>query len=164
MGLLKFKKTVNNTVVKKLAVFIFLIAILCLCSVLPKQSIFDLQNVKAVSFVADVQDAQNLGLQYTPNGSDAIIEVEPSAAAQIYQSLQPKSTIMTLESEQINALKNYLNMTNSYTQTLQDKTIIYGYTSKFNQCEFVDGKKINVQIVVDEYQILVGFPMIMTGF
>lgn len=111
-----------------------------------------------------MQDAQNLGLQYTPNGSDAIIEVEPSAAAQIYQSLQPKCTIMTLESEQMNALKNYLNMTNFYTQTLQDKTIIYGYTSKFNQCEFVDGKKINVQIVVDEYQILVGFPMIMTGF
>ena len=33
-----------------------------------------------------------------------------------------------------------------------------------DKCEFIEGKKINVQIVLDENQILVGFPLIMTGF
>lgn len=144
--------------------FIFVIFAVCFCSFLPKQSVFGIENVKAISFVADVQSVQNLGLEYTPNGGDAIVEVEPASAQEFYNSLHPKCIVMTLECDQMNNLKNYLNMTNFYTQSLQDKTIVYGYTSKFDKCEFIEGKKINVQIVLDDNQILVGFPLIMTGF
>ncbi len=42
--------------------------------------------------------------------------------------------------------------------------IINGYSSKYSDFRLVDGKKYNVQVAFSEENVLVGFPMILTGF
>ena len=38
------------------------------------------------------------------------------------------------------------------------------FTNIFNDFRFVDGKKINLQIAKDENAVIIGFPLILTGF
>lgn len=42
--------------------------------------------------------------------------------------------------------------------------VVTGYTSSYKDFVLVDNKKVNVQIAVTDSQIIVGFPLILTGF
>ena len=43
-------------------------------------------------------------------------------------------------------------------------TIYYGYTSKYSDFRLINGKKINIQIAFTEYGVMLGLPLILTGF
>lgn len=46
-----------------------------------------------------------------------------------------------------------------------DEMMIYcGYTPYYQNCVFLEDKKVNVQIAVKNEQIVAGFPMILTGY
>ena len=45
-----------------------------------------------------------------------------------------------------------------------DSRVITGYNTRFADFRYVDGKKINVQIAFTQDAIIVGFPLILTGF
>lgn len=42
--------------------------------------------------------------------------------------------------------------------------ILTGYTSVYSDFRFVDGKKVNVQIAWAATEVVVGFPLILTGY
>ena len=42
--------------------------------------------------------------------------------------------------------------------------LYYGYYSDFNDFRYVDGKKVNIQIALTQSEIIVGLPLITTGY
>lgn len=150
---------------KKLAVFCIVVVALILSSFLvQKQSVLDFDSVKAVSFVTDCESATKFNLDFVQNGSDAIAQVDVKQASELYQKIQPKCIVLSLDEKDLSKLTNFLNLKHFHQQNLGDMEIIYGYTDKFGDFTFVDNKKINVQIAVRQGDVVAGFPLIMTGF
>lgn len=150
---------------KKLAVFCIVVVALILPDFLvQKQSVLDFDSVKAVSFVTDCESATKFNLDFVQNGSDAIAQVDVKQASELYQKIQPKCIVLSLDEKDLSKLTNFLNLKHFYQQNLDDMEIIYGYTDKFEDFTFVDNKKINVQIAVRQGDVVAGFPLIMTGF
>ncbi|MBR1890783.1 MAG: YwmB family TATA-box binding protein [Clostridia bacterium] len=51
------------------------------------------------------------------------------------------------------------------TKEKYGKLVVYtGYTSKFDGHVVVDGRNVNVQIAVSDERVVVGFPLILTGY
>ena len=46
----------------------------------------------------------------------------------------------------------------------QEKTIIYACTNKFNKFVNIDGKKVNVQILVSSFENKVGLPLLLGSY
>lgn len=42
--------------------------------------------------------------------------------------------------------------------------LYYGYYCDFNEFRYVDGKKVNIQIALTQNEIVVGLPLITTGY
>ncbi len=49
-------------------------------------------------------------------------------------------------------------------KSVENYQIYYGYYDNYNDYRYVDGKKINVQVVKTPSQIIVGFPLVVTGY
>ena len=47
---------------------------------------------------------------------------------------------------------------------VNDIQVFYGYDSDYAEYNLIDNKKINVQIVENSTNIIVGYPMILSGF
>ena len=50
------------------------------------------------------------------------------------------------------------------TSQVGDLKIYYAYSPYYDDCVFVNDKKINMQIAEKEEKIVVGFPLILTGY
>ncbi len=61
-------------------------------------------------------------------------------------------------------LENKWKITNFYQSNVEEMTIYYGYTSKYSDFRLINGKKINIQIAFTEYGVMLGLPLILTGF
>lgn len=150
---------------KKLAVFIFASFLAILGIIIPKDNLFSISNVKSYTFVVSAQVALEEGLEYVENGEDAIVCVQDKEKAkEIYDSLSPKCLIMEFDKEDFENVKSFLGISQSFTQQLQDLQILYGYTSLYPESKMIEGKKVNVQMVIKGDELIVGFPMIMTGY
>ncbi len=142
-----------------------MVGALSLCGLfIPKTSIFEIE-AEEYSFVTTAQAAEEAGLEYFENGGDVIATTpERAKAEEFYKKFSPKCVVMKMGSEKLDSVKKFLKISQSYTQKLQNKEIIYAYTSLFPDCEFVEGKKINAQLVCEGERLIVGFPVIMTGY
>ena len=49
-------------------------------------------------------------------------------------------------------------------QEVENYYCIYGYSPYYQDCVFIGGKKVNVQIVTENDEIIAGFPLILTGY
>ena len=49
-------------------------------------------------------------------------------------------------------------------QNVDNFHTIYGYSPYYQECIFIDDKKVNVQIVTENDVIIAGFPLILTGY
>lgn len=149
---------------KKLAVFIFA-AILCVLAItIPSESVLELRGAKSVTFVVDANLAEEENLDFIQSGGDAIINVENEKIKEKYEKYAPKSVIFEFEKQKREYVEGFLSLDQTMIQRLNGLEIVYGYTSKFDKFEFVGGKKVNVMIVENDEHLLVGFPIIMTGF
>ena len=48
--------------------------------------------------------------------------------------------------------------------SIENYQIYYGYYDGYFDFRYIDGKKINVQVVVTDKQLIVGFPLVVTGY
>ena len=145
--------------------FIITAALLLVGVILPKGDIFDIPNAKACIMLTSAEKAIKEELDFVDSGADAVVEFEDiSKAKDCYQKLSPKSIIFTFDSQNVQKAQDFLSISSSSIQNLENMTIIYGYTSKFNDSVMIDGKKVNVQIVIKQSEALIGFPLIMIGY
>ncbi len=146
--------------------FLFFAAVAVVASLsFPRIDLFEMQNVKAINVVVDQKVAVDNKLDFIANGSDAIVTFDDKEKAKSFcKNNQPKCVVFVLPSFERKNVENFLNISYAFTQELGQKQIVYGWSSKGMDEKIVDCKKINVQLVVDGENMLVGFPMIMTGF
>lgn len=152
---------------KKLVIFI-LILVCTVSSLFVKNDInpiFNLSNVEKVCIVS----ASNL--QY---GED-IESVACGDKYFNYCSLEIAKTKIKEIGNNFDAIQFYLSgeidkflskmkFEQISTSRIENIDIYYGYTPYYQDCIFVDGKKVNMQVAVVDGSIIAGFPMILTGY
>lgn len=149
---------------KKLAVFIFAVILCVAAGVIPGESVLDLSGARNITFVVEADLAAKEGVDFIQSGTDAIISVGGECVKEKYEKYAPKSVVFEFEKSKKEYVKDFLSLNQTMHQGIDGMEIIYGYTSKFDKCEHINGKKVNVMIVEKEGCLLVGFPIIMTGF
>ncbi len=149
---------------KKLAVFLIAGVLISLVGIIPSDNIFDLKGIESAKFVMTAEAAQNEELDFVQSGADAIVEIKQSDLKEKYQKYSPKSVVLEFEKGKTQYITDFLNLSLASEQEIDGIRIIYGYTSFYKDSQYIDGKKINVMLVEKDDCVLVGFPIIMTGF
>ena len=149
---------------KKLLLFFIVIIIGLSINFFKSDDIFFIPNINSVCFVADYSAVKDKNLDFVECGNDVIVFSNIEDAREIYYDLEPKCTVLSLQNTSLYQIKDLLKINYSFNQDLEGLTITYGYTPSFDKFQYVDGKKINVQIVEKSDEMLIGFPIIMTGY
>lgn len=149
---------------KKLAVFLIAGVLISLVGIIQSDNIFDLKGIESAKFVMTAEVAQNEELDFVQSGADAIVEIKQSELKEKYQKYSPKSIVLEFEKGKTQYITDFLNLSLASEQEIDGIRIIYGYTSFYKDSQYIDGKKINVMLVEKDDCVLVGFPIIMTGF
>ena len=68
------------------------------------------------------------------------------------------------ESAEVSDLIEKFSATIHYTQDLEDGVTYYGYCKGLDKSVEIDNKEINIQIVSNKDNIIVGFPLIMGSY
>ena len=154
----------NNLFMKKLIVFILLLA--CLGSTVGFKSninpIFSLGNVEKVCFVSgekiDGLESVVCGEKFfnycsLRQAKENLDKIRNSDSYQIYlNEIDVKKVFDLLKFEQISVIE------------LERVTVYCGYSVYGDKSVLIDGKKVNVQIAVTGEGVIAGFPMILTGY
>lgn len=64
----------------------------------------------------------------------------------------------------IDKIKSKLDFCYSSQEKIDNLNIFYGYDSSYPDFRYVEGKKVNVQIVENATNFIVGYPMILCGY
>jgi len=75
-----------------------------------------------------------------------------------------EGVIMTFEGKEIEEVSGSLNVKLIKEERVDDMEIIYGYTDMYNDSIILDGKKANVQMLKSQDKVIVGLPIILSGF
>lgn len=152
---------------KKMLVFVLILVFLCLTSLVKfeENPLWKFDNIGKVCFVS----AENYQ-------SDEIESVKCGDKFFNFCSLKTAKERIKLLSKNADGMQFYLQ--NGALDTIFDKlkyqqvsqvdiddlTVYCGYTPYFQDCVYLDGKKVNVQIAAIGDDVIVGFPMILTGY
>lgn len=66
--------------------------------------------------------------------------------------------------ESLKAVLDKINYQQLYSEVVEGIEIGYGYSPCYASSVFIDGKKVNVQIARKDGKVVIGFPMILTGY
>ena len=77
--------------------------------------------------------------------------------------IKPEGFVLYMTKE-LDELKSDLNLLIDRQEVINDMQIYYGYTPLYNDFVISNNKRINTQIVVRGDKLIVGFPMILSGF
>ena len=77
--------------------------------------------------------------------------------------LKPEAVVIYMNSS-LEKLVKELNLMVDREENIYDMQIVYGFTPKYNDFVLSNNKRINTQIVIQGDKMVVGFPMILTGF
>jgi hypothetical protein len=125
--------------------------------------IFDLCDANQVCFVSDESFE---GEFETVECGDKFFNYCTLEEAKNKSELLKNSDAVQLYLDTQNAkdLIKKLNFTQFLTETVSGYEILYGYTPLYPDSIYLEGKKINVQIAWRDESVVVGFPLILTGF
>lgn len=151
---------------KKMIVFFILIVSLLFTDYSPKDTFGIFKEVQSVLIVTS-KEAENVD-KLIENGDEFYYLFEGDKAPKILEKLELFDDIKGIN------LYFSCDLDLSYFKTkldyMTDKTdvegsdVYYGYYTGYKEFEFIDGKKINVQLAKTDDNWVLGFPMILTGF
>ena len=122
-----------------------------------------MQNVNSVCFIVD-KDFE--GLDCIKNGDQYILTIY-SDFENFYKTNKNNIKGFNLYFDKNFNINDFCKQIHASTfkgKSIDENQILYGYTNEYNDFRYVDGKKINMQIVINENEIVVGFPLILSGF
>ena len=154
----------NNQLMKKLVVFLFIIALVIGGFSFDglSKGVFVTEGIEKVCFVS--------GRQY-----DDFESIKCGEKFFNYCSYEKAKENLNLVKE-CDAVQFYADEANLddvlskihfqklYSETIEGIEICYGYSPNFQTSILLDGKKVNVQIAEKDRQVVIGFPMILTGY
>ena len=140
---------------RKVAFFLFVIAIL-VGGVCP---FVDFQESQRVTLVCNDLPSQYLN-EAIKSGNDFYITTTTERAKSLAKELDVRGYVLYFNKDKKIDFVDY---------TLSDSNIdgyrvVTGYTNRFQKYRIVDGKKVNIQIAYTGEKIVVGLPLILTGF
>ena len=121
---------------------------------------------KVVFVSGENYDVADDDINVIVSGSDFYIVTPTALAGSVKDKL---SDIMgyvlyfSKEADEDSLLESLMDY-HSKASTQSGVRVINGYTSGYSDYRYVDGKKYNVQVAFTEDAILVGYPLILTGF
>lgn len=115
-----------------------------------------------VCFVTDLSYANEENA--VVSGNDVYITVSADKAKEIKLNNIKGYVLYFNKTSDKKALLNYFFDYSSDEYFVGNTMIMNGYTSKYSDFRYVDGKKYNAQVAFTEDYIIVGLPMILTGF
>ena len=125
---------------------------------------YNFEGLEKVCFVTDLTHSENENAVIS--GNDVYITVGVSEAKETMGKLDNiKGYVLYFNNDcDKDKLLNIFLDYSSDEYLVGNTRIINGYSSKYSDFRLVDGKKYNVQVAFSEENVLVGFPMILTGF
>ena len=166
---LSFAFFVNSLFMKKLVIFILILCCLCGTMFVKTQTnpLFLHKDVESVCFASATNyEKENLDVESVACGDVFFNYCSLSTARQNLQKLKKNATCIQfyLADSDIIDLLGELKCQN-ITESQFDNICLYsGYSPFCQSAVFVDGKKTNVQIAVSNDEIVIGFPVILTGY
>ena len=148
---------------KKLIVFFLLIVPVVLVFITRPicQELFNLDGVTKACVVtkSDIKEDEGLStLQYNYIFSD-YKDLEKSA-----ERYDVSGIILYFNEARYQSIIKSLNMLELKRENIDNKIIIYGYTPSYNNSIIMENKKVNAEMVVEGKSVVVGFPVILSGF
>ena len=152
---------------KKLLVFILILAC-CISSVFIKNDInpiFNFSNIDKVCIVS-ASNFQNDGEIESVACGDKYFNYcsLDVARTKIRELKNDFDAIQFYLSGNVDEFLNKMKFQLVSTSSIEGIEIYYGYTPYYQDCVFVDGKKVNMQVAVVGESIIAGFPLILTGY
>lgn len=72
--------------------------------------------------------------------------------------------ILYLKNSNTDYITKKLQMLILNEENIEDKKVLYGYTPFYKDSVYIQNKKVNVEMILDQDEIIVGFPMILSGY
>lgn len=116
-----------------------------------KDDMFALEGVSALYFVKN-----DNGKQYYEKQEK--LDFSQSELANL------DGIIMTFENLELETVAKNLNLKKVKQELVDDMEIIYGYSDLYDDFIYIDGKQTNVQMLKKQNEVIVGFPIILSGF
>lgn len=150
---------------KRLIVFLFIIALVAggFSFVDKAEAIFMASGVDRVCFVSSTKYDGDFE---TVQCGDKFFNYCTSEQARENAALVKKADAVQFYAEQdkLENLLRQIHFQELYNETVEGIEICYGYSPCYSSAVLLEGKKVNVQVAKVDGQVIVGFPMIMTGY
>lgn len=104
--------------------------------------------------------------QYIQNGEDFYFTFDKNEGETVLKDLnikEIKGLVFYFNNIDINNLLNKIDFYFDGTD-VEGMKVYYGYDSSYPDYRYINGKKVNVQIVENSTKTIVGYPMILCGY
>lgn len=153
---------------KRIIAFLILAALGCALTFAGEDSFFIQQGLERVTFVSKqlCEFEEDAEVKIIQSGNHFYISTSPENAQRVGEKLSQVSGYVlyydkTIDKEELlSALLDF----RGEESIVEGTKVVTGYTSHFKDFRVLNGKKVNVQIAFTEDNIVVGFPLILTGF
>lgn len=150
---------------KKLIIFLFIISLVggSLIFFDKSEPIFAVKGVDEVCFVSG--EKLNGEFSYVECGDKIFNFCTFDEAKEKAELLKSADAVQFYADEDklLDILKK-IKFQSLYSEDVDGIEICYGFTPCFADAVIIDGKKVNVQVAKREGRVVLGFPMIMTGY
>ncbi len=150
---------------KKLIIFLFIISIVAgsFCFLEKPVQIFDVSGVDEVCFVSGEKcetafETVQCGDKYFnyfsfDEAKKEVSHLKNLDAVQFYADQTELDTIL-----------KEIKFVSLLSEQIENIEIVYGFSPLYNKAIYLEGKKVNVQIAKVQDRVILGFPMILTGY
>lgn len=148
-------------------IFVFILILVCfVSSAFVKNDInpiFGFDNIDKVCIVS-ASDLQDDETQSVACGDKYFNYCSLNVAKTKIQECKDFDAIQFYLTEDLEEFFKRMKFETIKTSNIENIDIYYGYTPYYQNCIFMDGKKINMQVAVVDQNIIAGFPLILTGY
>lgn len=152
----------NNLDMKKIIAFLLLflpIGFLLKANNYP-DFIFDIDGIEKICVVTkdeikDEQVVETLSYNYVFYSAEQKEKIK---------KINAEGYVLYLSGVSESKLQNDLKLMILKEEKILDKQVVYGYTPLCNKTIEINNKKINVEMVIDNEKIIIGFPLILSGY
>lgn len=130
-----------------------------------KNPLWKMTNIEKVCFVCD-KDFKNEDIESVQCGDVFFNFCSLEVARKNIEMFKKDMSAMQfyLKNQDLTALKKMIKYKSIFQTNLENMTVYCGYSPYGQESVCVDGQKINMQIAVRESDVVVGFPIILTGY
>ena len=135
-------------------------SLLCFCGIL--LAVFPLFNVQKKD-VFSLDGISNIYFVRWEDGKQVYLKQEKRDFPQ-EELAQNEGIILTIENSSVSSVCEILNLQVVREEVVDGQENIYGWTNLYADFVWLKGKQTNVQIFDSGKEIVVGFPVIFSGF